>query len=57
MGMQLKVIQSVTSKGKSSSKLYQAADQMDYLINDKLSYLSITQAMACTVQDLSDGSS
>ena len=31
MGNQLKVIQGVTSKGKSSSKLYQAADELDYL--------------------------
>ena len=52
MGTQLKVIQSVTSKGKSSSKLHQAADKLDYLITFNW---SITQAMAHTMQDLFDG--
>ena len=52
MGNQLKVIQSVTSKGKSSSKLHQAADELDYLVTFNW---SIAQAMAHTMQDLSDG--
>ena len=52
MSSHLKVIQSVTSKGKSSSKLHQAADGLDYLMTFNH---SITQAMACTIQDLSDG--
>ena len=49
---QLKIIQSVTSKGKSSSKIHQAADGLDYLVTFNR---SITQAMARTMQDLSDG--
>ena len=52
MGNQLKVIQGVTFKGKSSSKLHQAADKLDCLVTFNL---SIIQAMACTMQDLSDG--
>ena len=52
MDSQLKVIQGVTSKGKSSGKLHQAADELDYLITFNR---SITQAMARTMQDLSDG--
>ena len=52
MSSQLKVIQSVTSKGKSSSMLHQAADELDYLVTFNC---SITQAMARTMQDLSDG--
>ena len=52
METQLMVIQSVISKGKSSSKLHQAADELDYLITFNR---SITQAVACTMQDLSDG--
>ena len=32
MSSQLKIIQSVTSKGKSSSKIHQAADELDYLV-------------------------
>ena len=43
--MQLKVIQGVTAKGKSSSKLHQAANEVDYLITFNR---SITQAMART---------
>ena len=49
---QLKIIQSVTSKGKSSSEMHQAADELDYLVTFNR---SITQAMAHTMQDLSDG--
>ena len=52
MSNQLKIIQSVTSKGNSSSKLHQAADELDYLVTFNR---SITQAMARTMQDLSDG--
>ena len=39
----LKVIQGDKSKGKSSSKVHQAAEELDYLITFKW---SITQAMA-----------
>ena len=42
----------LTSKGKSSSKLHEAADELDYLITFNR---SITQAMARTMPDLSDG--
>ena len=52
MSSQLKVIQGVTTKGKSSPKLTQAADELDFLITFNR---SITQAMARTMQDLSDG--
>ena len=52
MTSQLKIIQSVTSKGKSSSKLHQATDELDYLVTFNR---SITHAMARTMQDLSDG--
>ena len=52
MGKQFKEIQSVMSKGKSSSKLHQTADELDYLVTFNQ---SITQAMDHTVQDLSDG--
>ena len=52
MKTQVKVIQRVTSKGKSSSKLHQSADELDYLITFNR---SITQAMARCMQDLSDG--
>ena len=52
MVSQLKVIQGITSKGKSSRKIHEAADKLDYLITFNR---SITQAMAHTMQDLSDG--
>ena len=52
MVSQLKVIQGVTSKRKSSSKLHQTADELDYLNTFNQ---SITQAVARTMQDLSDG--
>ena len=49
---QLKIIQGVTAKGKSSTKLHQATDELDFLVTFNK---SITQAMARTIQDLSDG--
>ena len=52
MSSKLKIIQGVTSKGKSSSKLHQATEELDFLITFNR---SITQAMARTMQDLSDG--
>ena len=52
MASQLKVIKGVTSKGKSASKLHEAADALDYLVTFNR---SITQAMARTMQDLPDG--
>ena len=52
MVSQLKIIKSVTSKGKSASKLHEAADELDYLVTFNR---SITQAMARTMQDLSYG--
>ena len=52
MSSKLKIIQGVTSKGKSSSKLRQATEELDFLITFNR---SITQAMARTMQDLSDG--
>ena len=52
MASQLKVIQSVTCKGKSATKVSQAADELDFLVTFNR---SITQAMARTMQDLSEG--
>ena len=52
MASQLKIIQGVTSKGKSASKITQAADELDFLVTFNH---SITQAMARTLQDLSEG--
>ena len=52
MTNQLKVIQGITVKGKTSPKLTQAADELDFLVTFNR---SITQAMARTMQDLSDG--
>ena len=52
MANQLKIIQGITSKGKSSPKLTQASDELDFLVTFNR---SITQAMARTMQDLSDG--
>ena len=52
MTSQLKIIQGVISKDKSSSKLHQATDELDFLVTFNR---SITQAMARTMQDLSDG--
>ena len=39
-------------KGKSSEKTQQAVDELEYLV---LFNRSISQAMACTMQDLSEG--
>ena len=51
MTSQLKIIQGVTSKGKSATKITQAADELDFLVTfDR----SITQAMVRTMQDLSE---
>ena len=47
---QLKIILSVTCKGKSATKVSQAADELDFLVTFNR---SITQAMARTMQDLS----
>ena len=52
MASQLKIIQSVTCKGKSATKVSQAADELDFLVTFNR---SITQAMAGTMQDLSEG--
>ena len=52
MASQLKIIQSVTCKGKSATKVSQAADELDFLVTFNC---SITQAMARTMQDLSEG--
>ena len=52
MSTQLKIIQGVTAKGKSSGKLQQATDELDFLVTFNR---SITQAMAHTMQDLSEG--
>ena len=46
MYSQLKVIMRDRNKGKSSSKLNQAAEELDYLVTFNH---SITQAMACTM--------
>ena len=50
MVTQLKVIQGDRNKGKIHSKIHQTAEELKYLINH-----SITQAMARTMQDLSEG--
>ena len=52
MSTQLMIIQGVTAKGKSSRKLQQATDKLDFLVTFNR---SITQAMARTMQDISDG--
>ena len=52
MASQLKIIQSVSSKGNSATKVSQAADELDFLVTFNR---SITQAMARTMQDLSEG--
>ena len=52
MASQLKIIQSVTCKGKLATKVSQAADELDFLVTFNC---SITQAMARTMQDLSEG--
>ena len=52
MSTQLKTIQGVTAKGKSSGKLEQATDELEFLITFNR---SITQAMTRTMQALSEG--
>ena len=52
MTSQLKIIQGVTCKGKSATKVSQAAEELDFLVTFNR---SITQAMARTMQDLSEG--
>ena len=52
MTSQLKIIQGITAKGKSSTKVHQATDELDFLVTFNR---SITQALARTMQDLSDG--
>ena len=49
---EMNVIQGDRPKGKSSSKLHGAAEELDYLI---IFNRSIAQAMALTMQDLPDG--
>ena len=46
------LVQSITCKGKSATKVSQAADELDFLVTFNC---SITQAMACTMQDFSEG--
>ena len=48
----LKIIQGDKSKDKSPSRVHQATEELDYLITFNW---SITQAMARTMQDLSEG--
>ena len=52
MASQLKIIQSISAKGKSATKVSQAADELDFLVTFNR---SITQAMARTMQYLSEG--
>ena len=52
MATQLKVIQGDKSKGNSTSKVHQAIEELDFLVTFNR---SITQAMARTMQDLSEG--
>ena len=49
---QLKLLQNDKSKGKSTGKTHQAIEELDFLITFNK---SITQAMARTMQDLSEG--
>ena len=51
MQSQLKVIRTELSKGKSSTKVSGAADELQFLMNFNS---SITQAMAKTLEHLSD---
>ena len=52
MTSQLKIIQTATAKGKTASKVAQAAKELDFLVTFNR---SLTQAMARTMQDLSEG--
>ena len=52
MSAQLKTLQLVKTKGKSCERTQQAVDELDYLVTFSR---SISQAMARTMQDLSEG--
>ena len=52
MSSQLKTLHADKSKGKSSERTQQAVDELEYLVTFNR---SITQAMARTMQDLSEG--
>ena len=52
MTTQLKLLQNEKGKGKSTGKIHQAIEELDFLITFNK---SITQAMARTMQDLSEG--
>ena len=52
MSQQLRVLQSDKGKGKSTGKTHQAIEELDFLLTFNR---SITQAMARSMQDLSDG--
>ena len=52
MSSQLKSLHLDSSKGKSSERMRQAVDELDYLVTFNW---SISQAMARTMQDLSEG--
>ena len=52
MASHLKVLQTDKGKGKSTGKSHQAVEELDFLITFNK---SITQAMARTMQDLSEG--
>ena len=52
MTTQLKLLQNDKDKGKSTGKTHQAIEELDFLITFNK---SITQAMARTMQDLSEG--
>ena len=52
MSTQLKSLHSDKIKGKSSERTQQAVDELEYLVTFNL---SISQAMARTVADLSEG--
>ena len=52
MSLQLKTLHSDKSKGKSSERMQQAVDKLEYLVTFNW---SISQAMARTMQDLCEG--
>ena len=52
MSTQLKSLHMVKGKGKSSERMQQAVDELEYLVTFNW---SISQAMARTMQDLSEG--
>ena len=49
---QLKTLHLDKGKGKASGRTQQAVDELEYLVTFNT---SISQAMACTMQDLSEG--